>query len=137
MTKSPSGLRQSEASLAKNLFGATPAEAVRLNSSRICCRIVRATRVAVAKPVLFSVTSRYASSRDSGSIGQEVWREGIYEQIREMMPLQGGLSVERMCELAPVSRASFYRWLEMPASVEEEMEVRSLIQQIAIEHRRR
>jgi len=53
------------------------------------------------------------------------------------MPLQGGLSVERMCELAPVSRASFYRWLEMPASVEEEMEVRSLIQQIAIEHRRR
>ena len=68
MTKSPSGLRQSEASFAKNLFGATPAEAVRFNSSRICCRIVRATRVAVAKPVLFSVTSRYASSRDSGSI---------------------------------------------------------------------
>ena len=58
MTKSPSGLRQSEASFAKNLLGATPAEAVRFNSSRICCRIVRATRVAVAKPVLFSVTSR-------------------------------------------------------------------------------
>ena len=54
-----------------------------------------------------------------------------------MMPLQGGLSVERMCELAPVSRAGFYRWLQMPVSVEEEMEVRSLIQQIAIEHRRR
>jgi putative transposase len=54
-----------------------------------------------------------------------------------MMPLQGGLSVERMCELAPVSRVGFYRWLQMPASVEEEMEVRALIQQIAIEHRRR
>ena len=54
-----------------------------------------------------------------------------------MMPLQGGLSVERMCELAPASRAGFYRWLQMPVSVEEEMEVRSLIQQIAIEHRRR
>ena len=54
-----------------------------------------------------------------------------------MMPLQGGLSVERMCELAPASRAGFYRWLQMPASVEEEMEVRSLIQQIAMEHRRR
>src|SRR5207253_3990842 len=28
-------------------------------------------------------------------------------------------------------------WLQMPAPVEEEMEVRALIQQIAIEHRRR
>lgn len=54
-----------------------------------------------------------------------------------MMPLQGGLSVERMCELAPVSRAGFYRWLQEPEPVEEEMEVRSVIQQIAIEHRRR
>ena len=54
-----------------------------------------------------------------------------------MMPLQGGLSVERMCELAPVSRAGFYRCLEEPESVEEGMEVRSVIQQIAIEHRRR
>jgi putative transposase len=54
-----------------------------------------------------------------------------------MMPLQGGLSIERMCELAPVSRAGFYRWLQEPQPVEEEMEVRSLIQQIAIEHRRR
>jgi putative transposase len=53
------------------------------------------------------------------------------------MPLQGGLSIERMCELAPVSRPGFYRWLQEPQPVEEEMEVRSLIQQIAIEHRRR
>ena len=53
------------------------------------------------------------------------------------MPLQGGLSIERMCQLAPVSRAGFYRWLQMPAPVEEEMEVRALIQQIVIEHRRR
>jgi transposase InsO family protein len=54
-----------------------------------------------------------------------------------MMPLQGGLSVERMCGLAPVSRAGFYRWLQEPESVEEEMEMRSVIQQIAMEHRRR
>jgi len=54
-----------------------------------------------------------------------------------MMPLQGGLSVERMCELAPASRAGFYRWLQEPQPVEEEIEVRSLIQQIAMEHRRR
>jgi transposase InsO family protein len=54
-----------------------------------------------------------------------------------MMPLQGGLSVERMCGLAPVSRAGFYRWFQEPESVEEEMEMRSVIQQIAMEHRRR
>ena len=56
--KTPSGFRQSDASFAKNLLGATPAEAVRFNSCRICSRIVRATSVAVGKPVLFSVTSR-------------------------------------------------------------------------------
>ncbi len=41
MTKRPSGLRQSEAILARNLLGATPAEAVRLSSSRICWRMAR------------------------------------------------------------------------------------------------
>jgi putative transposase len=53
------------------------------------------------------------------------------------MPLQGGLSIERMCQLAPVSRAGFYRWLQEPPSMEEEMEVRSTIQQIVLKHRRR
>jgi putative transposase len=53
------------------------------------------------------------------------------------MPLQGGLTIERMCQLAQVSRAGFYRWLQQPQPVEAEMEVRSAIQQIAMEHRRR
>jgi putative transposase len=53
------------------------------------------------------------------------------------MSLQGSLSVERMCELARVSRASFYRSLREHQPGEEEMEVRSAIQQIAVEHRRR
>jgi putative transposase len=53
------------------------------------------------------------------------------------MPLQGGLSIERMCQLSEVSRAGFYRWLQEPQPEEEEMEVRSAIQQIALEHRRR
>jgi putative transposase len=54
-----------------------------------------------------------------------------------MMPLQGGFSVECMCELVPVSRTGFYRWLQEPQPVEEEMELRCVIQQIAMEHRRR
>jgi putative transposase len=53
------------------------------------------------------------------------------------MPLQGNLSIERMCELARVSRASFYRSFHKQQPVEEELEVRSAIQQIAIEHCRR
>ena len=53
------------------------------------------------------------------------------------MPLQGSLSIERMCELARVSRASFYRSLKERQPAEEETEVRSAIQQIALEHRRR
>jgi transposase InsO family protein len=53
------------------------------------------------------------------------------------MPMQGSLSVERMCQLAEISRASFYRSLQEGQPVEEEMEVRSVIQQIVLEHRRR
>jgi transposase InsO family protein len=54
-----------------------------------------------------------------------------------MMPLQGRLSVERMCRLAQVSRAGFYRSLQSCAPVQEDLEVRSTIQAIAVEHRRR
>ena len=42
-----------------------------------------------------------------------------------------------MCQLASVSRRSFYRSLQERQPAEEEMEVRSAIQQIALEHRRR
>jgi putative transposase len=51
--------------------------------------------------------------------------------------MQGSLSIERMCQLGQVSRAGFYRSLKEQAPVEEDMEVRSAIQRIALEHRRR
>ena len=53
------------------------------------------------------------------------------------MSMQGSLSVERMCYLAQVSRAGFYRSLQEQMPVEEEMEVRSAIHRIVVEHRRR
>ena len=53
------------------------------------------------------------------------------------MFLQGSPSIERMCQFAAVSRRSFYRSLKERQPAEEEMEVRSAIQQIALEHRRR
>ena len=51
--------------------------------------------------------------------------------------MQGSLSSEGMCYLAQVSRAGFYRSFREKQPMEEEMEVRSAIQQITVEHRRR
>ncbi len=53
------------------------------------------------------------------------------------MSLQGSLSIERMCQLAEVSRASFYRSLQEQQPQQEEMALRTAIQQIFVEHRRR
>jgi transposase InsO family protein len=54
-----------------------------------------------------------------------------------MMPsVQGKLSVERMCRLAQVSRAGFYRWLQRKESEAEETAVRAAIQEISVEHHR-
>jgi transposase InsO family protein len=49
--------------------------------------------------------------------------------------LQGGLSVERMCLLAQVSRASFYRYLQRGWQSEEEIALRSAVQSIVLHHR--
>ena len=53
------------------------------------------------------------------------------------MRLQGSLSIERMCQLAQVSRAGFYRSFQQQEPQQEEMELRSTIQEIFLEHRRR
>jgi putative transposase len=53
------------------------------------------------------------------------------------MPVQGGLSVERMCLISGVSRAGYYRSLVEEEPMREEMLVRSAIQQVVLEHRRR
>jgi transposase InsO family protein len=51
--------------------------------------------------------------------------------------MQGQLSIERMCYLAQVSRAGFYRLMAEKMPAEEELEVRAAVQKIAVEHRRR
>ena len=53
------------------------------------------------------------------------------------MALQGNLSVERMCQLAEVSRAGFYRSLREGSARRGRMAVRAAVQEIALEHRRR
>ena len=51
--------------------------------------------------------------------------------------MQGRLSIERMCYLAQVSRAGFYRSMVEKSPAEEDMEVRAAIQKIAIDHGQR
>lgn len=53
------------------------------------------------------------------------------------MSRQGSLSIERMCQLAQVSRAGFYRSWHAHQPMEEEMAVRTAIQEVAVAHRRR
>jgi transposase InsO family protein len=53
------------------------------------------------------------------------------------MSLQGSLTIERMCQLAQVNRAGFYRCLQTLAPDEEEMELRDAIHRIFVEHKRR
>jgi len=53
-----------------------------------------------------------------------------------MTQLQGGaLSIERMCLLAQVSRAGFYRRWQETAPREEETQLRHLLQELALQHR--
>ncbi len=67
MTVRPSGFFQPDATFARNLFGATPADAVSPVSSRMRAFTRFATVVASSSPHEFSVTSRYASSSDRPS----------------------------------------------------------------------
>jgi putative transposase len=53
------------------------------------------------------------------------------------MSLQGNLSAERMCALAMVSRSGFYRSFHHRQPDLEEMELRSTIQTIVVEHKLR
>ena len=52
-----------------------------------------------------------------------------------MTPPQGALSVERMCELAEVSRASYYRHWQQAAPRQEETALRDVVQRQAVAHR--
>ena len=51
------------------------------------------------------------------------------------MQSQGGLSIQRMCEMATVSRASFYRSWANKAPAEAEMALRDAIHRMAVTHR--
>src|SRR5271165_7241227 len=58
------------------------------------------------------------------------FRAGVYQQVREVDRLQGKLSVERMCWLARVSRAGYYRAWAAAGPDAEEVDLRDRIQRI-------
>ena len=66
-TTKPSGFFRSLAILARNLLGATPTETTSRSSSRIACLICRPISTAGPNRCSLPVTSRNASSSDSGS----------------------------------------------------------------------
>ena len=66
-TVRPSGFFHPDAIFARNLFGATPADAVSCVVSRMAVFSRRATFTPSGSCQAFSVTSRYASSSDNGS----------------------------------------------------------------------
>ena len=52
-----------------------------------------------------------------------------------MTPPQGALAIERMCALAGVSRASYYRHWRRVAPRREQTELRDVLQRLAVAHR--
>jgi putative transposase len=64
-----------------------------------------------------------------------LWRNSVYAEIRTRTQAQGELSIQRMCELASVSRASFYRHWEVTEPSAAEMQLRDAIQREALKDR--
>jgi len=66
---------------------------------------------------------------------QRVRRAGAYDVIQAMIPVsQGGVTVERMCGLAGVTRAGYYRHWGASAPRQGETGVRDAVQRLALAH---
>jgi transposase InsO family protein len=72
-----------------------------------------------------------AHRRTADAAGIE-WKSAVYRKIGEEVIAGRGLTIERMVELARVSRASFYRFSEK-AKPDRDMDLRDAIQRIALE----
>src|SRR5262249_56408861 len=49
-----------------------------------------------------------AQSKGATPAERRLWREGIYAHIRDVMSVQGSLSIERMCEVGPGRRGGCF-----------------------------
>jgi len=77
-----------------------------------------------------------AAGQGSTPAERRAWRDGVYEVIQAMtarLP-QGEPTIARMCTLAGVSRAGYYRHWAASAPRQEETGVRDAIQRLALAH---
>src|SRR5258707_11589183 len=93
-------------------------------------------RPAAGRPRFFPAS--LADSQGSRTAERRAWREGVYTVIEAMPPPlpQGQTSVERMCRLARVSRAGYYRHWAASAPRQEETAIRDAVQRVALANRR-
>jgi hypothetical protein len=73
-----------------------------------------------------------AAQRRAADAASIEWKSAVYRKIGEEVSAGRGLTIERMMELARVSRASFYRCSE-EAKPDRDMDLRDAIQRIALE----
>src|SRR5277367_5322301 len=92
-------------------------------------------RSAAAGAGFFSAS--LAASQREAPAERRAWRCDVYTLIEAMTsPLpQGGLPVERLCALAGVSRAGYYRHWRVSAPRQEETAMRDAIQRVALTDR--
>src|ERR1700704_6308046 len=76
-----------------------------------------------------------AASRGVASAEQRALRDGVYALIQAMTQQQGSLSVERLCTLAQVSRAGYYRHWQAVAPRTAETALRDEVQRLALADR--
>jgi hypothetical protein len=68
---------------------------------------------------------------------QRLWRDAVEDQFGEVAPRLGDRRAGRKCPPASVSREGFHRYLNERMPVEEDTELRTTIQEMALPHRRR
>lgn len=57
----------------------------------------------------------------------------MFEEVRQAGQAGEGQAVNALCQMTGISRASYYRWRAPPPSIPVEMELRDVIQQVALE----
>ena len=70
-------------------------------------------RGAAGRPRFFSASLAACEGKTAG--GRRVWRAAVYEVIRAMTVSQGSQTIDRLCRLAGVSRAGYYRFWQQSA----------------------
>jgi putative transposase len=75
-----------------------------------------------------------AAHRGTADAAGVDWKSAIFQKVKEEVKTERGLTVERMVELAGVSRASFYRFDDDgKRGSDPDMDLRDAIQRIALE----